>query len=207
MRLLDRIAASLAPHQCLGCAAEGALLCADCLRALPPAPPLSMSGLEAVRARTLYQSRAKQLVWRLKASGAQAAAVTMAQAMLPLIASKNGRPWVVSVPTATSRVRQRGYDQAQLLGRYLARQAHLPWLDCLARSGQFHQVGANRARRQQQLRDSLRVKQARLVHGAHLLLVDDVVTTGATLQAAAAVLRAAGASKIEAVTFAYTMPK
>ena len=70
-------------------------------------------------------------------------------------------------------------------GTPIGRQAHLPWLDCLARSGQAHQVGADREQRRPQLQTAFRVSQQRFVRGAHIILVDDVVTTGATLEAAA----------------------
>jgi len=160
--------------------------------------------LYRVQARTVYRGVAKQLIWKLKSAGAQAAAEVMAAGMVALLPAGE-RPVIVSVPTATGRVRQRGYDQAQLLGRQLARQARLPWLACLARSGQLHQVGANRQQRRWQLHDSLRVTQRRFVRGAHIVLIDDVYTTGATLEAAAEVLIKAGAARVDGLTFAYTI--
>ena len=206
MSLLDKFAAALAPHECLGCGAEGALLCPACLAGLPRVSPPLPPGLDGLQALTCYDGLAKRLVWKLKSAGAQATAEVMATAMAGLV-DRGSRPVVVSVPTATLRVRQRGYDQARLLGRGLARQARLPWLDCLARSGQLHQVGANREQRKRQLNSSLRVTQARFVRGAHILLVDDVVTTGATFEAAAAVLRTAGAARVKTIAFAWTPSK
>ncbi len=159
--------------------------------------------LIGLQAFTTYEGVAKKLIWKLKSGGAQAAAEDMARAMAGLLPTEK-KVVVVSIPTATSRVRQRGYNQAQLLGRQLAWQAHLPWLDCLARSGQLHQVGANREQRRRQLQDSLRVTQRRWVRGAHIILVDDVVTTGATFEAAACVLATAGAASVQALAFAWT---
>jgi predicted amidophosphoribosyltransferase len=72
----------------------------------------------------------------------------------------------------------------------------------LARQGQAHQVGASREQRKQQLATAFRVTKPQHVAGARLLLIDDVVTTGATLEAAAAALRAVGARHIEALVFA-----
>jgi ComF family protein len=124
----------------------------------------------------------------------------MAARLRPLLPT--GRDVViVPVPTATSRVRQRGYDQAKLLARALSRQARLPYLDCLARTGQAHQHGASRSQRLRQLTAAFRVRRQRAVRGSHIVLIDDVVTTGATLEAAAAVLHAAGATRVEAVVF------
>ncbi|HYH36181.1 MAG TPA: phosphoribosyltransferase family protein [Candidatus Saccharimonadales bacterium] len=142
---------------------------------------------------------AKELVGRLKFSGAQAASERMARCMLPLLES--GRYLIMPVPTATSRVRSRGYDQAGLLARELSRQARLPYVDGLIRSGHTHQVGASRERRQQQLRDAFRVRAPHKIRGKHILLVDDVVTTGATLEAAGRALQAAGAARVDAAVF------
>ncbi len=114
---------------------------------------------------------------------------------------------IVSIPTATSRIRERGYNQAQLLGRQLAKQARVGWLDCLVRIDQAHQVGANREQRRRQLHESLRVTQKRFVRGAYIVLVDDVLTTGATLEAAAKALLQAGAARVDGLAFAYTLPK
>lgn len=221
MSLLDTLLAAIAPHDCLGCGAEGRLLCGRCTVDMPPALAqcyrcyapsaggltcsdcAAASSLTALRSAVIYQGLAKKLIWRIKASGAQAAAAVMAARMAPLL-ERHERTVLVSVPTATSRVRQRGYDQTRLIARQLARQAGLPWLDCLRRSGQAHQVGAGRQQRRQQLQTAFRVSQQRFVRGAHIMLVDDVVTTGATLEAAAHVLLEAGATRIEAVTFAQT---
>jgi ComF family protein len=159
------------------------------------------AGLNSIQAAVAYEGLAKKLVWRLKYGGAQAAAGIMARRMERLLKPEQGTV-LVSIPTATSRVRQRGYNQARLLARELAKQARLPWMDCLARSGQAHQVGANREQRLQQLSRVFRVTQQRFVRGAHIILIDDVVTTGATLEAATKVLKQAGAAQVDAITFA-----
>lgn len=204
MSLIDSIVAKIAPHDCLGCRAEGSLLCPDCIQKLPfggSPPHIETQYLDSIVAATLYEGLAKKLVWKLKSKGAQEAATIMANCMLPYV-KRNRRTVLVAVPTATRRVRQRGYDQAKLLARQLARQAKQPWMDCLTRSGQAEQVGANRDQRLNQLAKSFRVTQQRFVRGAHIILIDDIVTTGATLEAAARILKQSGAGKIEALTFA-----
>jgi ComF family protein len=204
MSIFDTLIAKIAPHDCLGCGAEGDLLCAACLKRLPPAkeqPPNPENHLDGVRSAALYQGVAKTLVWQLKSAGVQSAAGLMASKMKQLVTDCS-EVIIVPVPTAASRVRQRGYNQAALLARALARQARLPCVDCLARHGQAHQVGATRAERLRQLNGALRVTKQSVIKNAHIILVDDVVTTGATLEAAAAVLKAAGARHVEAVTFA-----
>jgi len=214
MSILDDLIGLLVPHSCLACGAEGRLLCSGCMAGLTGAKPLCYrcqypapdgrtclnctTPLQWVRVVTNYESTAKALIWQLKLNGAQAAAGIMARRMAALLDSEEFI--IVPVPTATGRARQRGYDQAKLLGRELAKQTGLPYLDCLARHGQTHQHGANRRERLQQLEDSFRVK--RKVHDKRILLIDDVMTTGATLEAAAKVLAGAGATQIEAMVFA-----
>jgi len=149
----------------------------------------------------LYVGSTKSLIGRLKFSGAQSAAREMA-VILHNSQILAGNCIIVPVPTATSRVRRRGYDQAKLLARNIAKQYGLPYLDCLARSGQAHQVGARRQQRLHQLSSAYRLKAATSVHDLRIVLVDDVVTTGATLEAAAKCLREAGAKRVEGVVFA-----
>jgi ComF family protein len=220
MSFLDLLISKIAPHECVGCGIEGYLLCVACGSQLVPLPEhcyrclkgsqdyltcvgcLPASQLHRVRVAAVYKGSAKQLIWRLKLAGARAAAHTMVKHMAFMIKQDVQRPLIIPVPTATSRARQRGYDQAKLLARELARQTRLPYLDCMSRTGQTHQHGLPRHTRLAQLNAAFRVRRPKAIAGADILLVDDVLTTGATLEAAAATLRAAGANRIEAVVFA-----
>ncbi len=182
---------------------EGSLLCMPCLNSLPLVPPKQLAGLdlERVSSATDYGSVAKDLIWKLKSSGAQEAAKIMASRMLKLIPpTRSGL--IVPVPTASSRVRRRGYDQSRLIARELSRRSRVPYLNCLKRQGQAHQVGAGREQRLDQLNNAFRVKYSPLLNKAHIILIDDVVTTGATLESAAKLLKQAGVARIEAITFA-----
>jgi len=219
MSLLDQFIGVWAPHTCVQCGAEAQLLCPVCIRNLPVIASRcyhcrkitgdwrmcsacsKTSKLWRVRVGTIYEAAAKELVWRLKFSGAQLAAQTMATRLISLYEFAQSAI-IVPVPTATSRVRRRGYDQARLLARQLSRQTGLPMVDCLARSGQAHQVGASRQQRLHQLEGAFRVTKRSMVRDAHLILVDDVITTGATLEAAAKILRQAGVGRVEALVFA-----
>jgi predicted amidophosphoribosyltransferase len=124
---------------------------------------------------------------------------------LPLAESSvvRGGPLLVTwIPTATARVRARGYDQSRQIARSLARQIGCPIAPLLARSGQQRQVGHSRAERLAQLQAAYRPVKPWLIDGKDILLVDDVFTTGATLSAAAEQLHAAGARSVHAYVFA-----
>lgn len=212
MSNIDNFISLFVPHECIGCGAEGWILCRQCTTDLPQMNGRCYScerlstggftcaacpqGLRRVQSATLYSGLAKDLLWGLKSGGIQSAVRPMAYTMRNLLPTN---AVLVPVPTATGRIRQRGYDQALLLTKELSRQTGLPYRKLLTRRGQAHQVGASRATRKQQLAGAYTAKTAK---GLRIVLIDDVMTTGATLEAAATVLQKAGAGQIDALTFA-----
>ena len=219
MSIIDNLLDILVPHECLGCGAEGSLICPRCWRHIPLPDPTCYrcsrpvadfaacsgcrpgSQLDSVHAAVAYKGVAKQLIHHLKYSSAQAAAKAMAEQMRGLLVVSE--PWLlVPVPTASGRVRERGYDQAHLLARELSRVSGLPRRNLLRRHGQTHQVGAGRQKRLSQLAGAFTVKSNPVLATTPLLLVDDVLTTGATLESAAAALRQAGAQILSAAVSA-----
>lgn len=111
---------------------------------------------------------------------------------------------VIPVPLHRSRLRWRGFNQAALLGAALARRLNCP-LDVatLARVRSTPpQTARDRAHRTHNVRDAFAVRRPLRVAGRRVLLVDDVMTTGATADECARVLRAAGARRIDVLTLA-----
>lgn len=220
--ILTPLLSLLAPHECLGCGAEGLLVCTSCEKSMRPAATRCFSchkadpdartctscrrqaPVYAVHAAVRYEGIAKDLVWKLKFGRARAAADEIGRMLAERVdfPEVQNRVIITHVPTATNRVRKRGYDQASLIARAFARHHKLPHASLLARADKHKQVGASRATRISQLKDAFRPIHRPSIHGAHILLVDDVVTTGATLQAAAEALRSAGAARVEAIVFA-----
>lgn len=186
------------PQCCYSCQTqtESGIICRACS---------GRTELHSVRASTLYAGAAKKLVWQLKANGIQQAAKLMADVMADHLGTDN--LLLVPIPTATTRRRQRGYDQSVLLARNVARVTRLPYANCLARLGQAHQVGSTRAQRLRQLQQAFRVRRSQLVNGRHVVLIDDVITTGASVEAAASVLYQAGAKSVQALAFAQAIKK
>jgi len=220
MRVLERIISIYAPHECVGCGEEGALLCIACRTAL--SSPVTRcyrchqsnkdsktctacrrhTALFRVRAVTRYEQISKDMIWKLKFGNGKAAAKELAITMSLTASDFPKNALVVNVPTASGRVRLRGYDQAALIARALAHEHNLVYAPLLARIGQERQVGLKRHERFSQLEQAFRVRKSSSLQGAHVVLVDDVITTGASLEAAAKVLKAAGAKRIVAIVFA-----
>jgi ComF family protein len=110
---------------------------------------------------------------------------------------------VLAMPLTAARLRERGFNQAYALAKQLAPQKASTHL--LLRLGDgAHQVGASRAERQALVQDVFWVAPKALpcLKNQRVVLVDDVMTTGATLSAAASVLRAAGVAHITGLVFA-----
>lgn len=220
MNFLEQLVNWYAPHTCLGCGVEGAVLCEPCRADMKKAVARCYSCHKAaqgdftcsacrrrsvlarVQAAQRYEDKAKSVVWRLKFDRAKAAHVDIAACMAPLFRELGANVVVTHVPTATGRIRRRGYDQAALIARNCAKQAGLSYTPLLFRIGQQRQVGARRQERARQLANAFAPAHSRRIQGAHVVLVDDVITTGATLESAAKTLKAAGAKKVEAIVFA-----
>jgi ComF family protein len=111
---------------------------------------------------------------------------------------------VCFVPVSQQRLRQRGFNQAQVLAATVARGLQLPLLTLFAHSGhQTHQLGLNRQQRRANLRRQFRLLPD-LALPPQLLLIDDVITTGATVNQLCRLLRRAGVQQIEVWTLAIT---
>jgi len=115
---------------------------------------------------------------------------------------------VLPVPLHPRRRRERGYDQALLLARALARHFGRPLLGrALVRTRYTtQQVGLSMGRRHDNVRGAFSVRRPGAISGESLLLVDDVMTTGATVEECAKALRKAGAAEVQVFTLARTAP-
>ncbi|MEO7933866.1 MAG: ComF family protein [Chthoniobacterales bacterium] len=110
---------------------------------------------------------------------------------------------LIPVPLHATRQRERGYNQARLLAEILAAEFHFPLLHTLKRVRRTQtQTSFDRAERMENLHDAFHVSQNTAVQNKHLVLVDDVLTTGSTLNECARVLLASGAASVRAICVA-----
>jgi predicted amidophosphoribosyltransferase len=198
----------LAPPVCWSCSGlsrRGDPLCGHCrasLHRLAP-EPVVLCGVP-VWAPLAYSGPARDLVRALKFRGATALADAMAAQIVA-----NAPPGlledrtIVPVPLHPRRLRSRGYNQAAAIGDAIAARAAVEVLGCLRRSGpSITQVGRDRADRRAGPAGSIAATGG---VPERALLVDDVVTTGATLGACRDALVAHGAGDVAAIAFARTI--
>jgi ComF family protein len=228
MRVLDTVIGWLAPPVCICCGSEGVNICEECsLSNVIPfgercyncnvitarsstCDKCSNSGAPRhVWVTTDYQGAAKNLVQVYKFGHQRVAANSISNLMSETFLFFNSEEdvlktnyLVVPVPTATSRVRQRGFDHSALLTRAVAKNLKLPYKNVMQRLGQSRQVGNTRSERFKQAEGKYLIMNPSAVKNRNILLIDDVVTTGATLCSAAKTLRKAGAKRVDALVFA-----
>ena len=211
--IFEHIIGILAPHRCVCCEIEGAVLCKICQNHLPVVDnetvavalqklsrlSQSQKSIQELYVVCLYIDLPKKLIASLKFERNRAAGGLMAELLANKIGS--GADYLVThVPTAPRRMRVRGYDQAEVIATHLARQLRIDHKTLLWRKTTARQVGSSRLARLSQSHGEFGVQGN--AANQDILLVDDVLTTGATLAAAADELYNAGAKSVSAAVFA-----
>ena len=208
MALLDL----LIPPACAGCGRSGALLCDACLGRLAPpslaedrfvAPDAGVvigDALVAAIAAFAYDGPMRRALAALKYTGASRLAPVLARASLPALetlVAVSGAAALVPVPVHIERRRVRGYNQAELIARDLAKGSRLATAPLLRRvrpTTKQHRL--DRSARLANLRGAFEVTDGGRRIPSAVVLVDDIITTMATLEACASVLRAAGTKTV-----------
>ena len=203
------------PASCAGCRREGTPLCGECLPALDArldAQPGVPIGLPADLPAPLLQ-----LEWCAPFTGVTRRALHALKydgerRLVRPLGAAVARRWarvgvagdvLVPVPASPDRVRDRGYDQAALIAAEVGRGLRMPMAPALARTrATTAQFDLDRAARATNLGGAFAVRETAGIAGRWVVLVDDVVTTGATLAACATALLEGGARAVSAVAVA-----
>lgn len=210
--LLDSLLALLFPDRCAGCARLGALLCQRCRAALVPYPGSMRRlppGLSDVRIAFVFESPLREAVHQFKYRSVR----RLAQPFGALLAAQlAARPLaadaIMPIPLHAERLAERGFNQAEALARELAQAIHLPCInEGLVRVRATEQQARLDARRREENMRGAFSWQAATEPPRCVLLVDDILTTGATMGACAAALRAAGAEVVYGLALARSRPE
>ena len=158
------------------------------------APP-EIREISSVRAAYPYDAQAKRLIWKLKYESVRSAAQPLASAMAELTHPQ--AEVIVPVPTDRKRLKKRGFNQASVIAEAIGRKAGIPVVQALERTqSRASQTSLTAEQRRENLVGCMTVCE--MVAGKRILLVDDVITTGSTIEEAARALHQAGAAEIHA---------
>ncbi|WP_337880006.1 ComF family protein [Rheinheimera sp.] len=225
---LSRFAHQLLPSVCLWCqqplAPDEPQLCSYCQQHLPRLdasltqqnslllPPvqkgLSQARFDALYTLTWYQQPYRHWIQRWKFQQGLAEGELLCQLLAEKAAALSQNPAIVAdalgfAPASAARLRQRGFNQAQLLAQAIARQWQRPCLALFHSPALIpHQTGLKRKERLANLAGKIQLNSGDLP--AHIALVDDVVTTGATMDWLTRLLKNAGVQRVDVWSLAVT---
>ena len=228
MNWITRILDFISPRLCVVCghrlAPTERSLCGVCLFHLPrtdfhqkpldnPMAQLFWGLAPVQKAAALFyyhpHSETAQLVYRLKYNNRPDIGEDMGRMMANELQATDffsDIDVLLPVPLASKRLRQRGYNQSEQLAIGISDITHLPIVSKVLRRKHFQQsqTTLNRWQRQENVTDTFQLKEEHLLQGKHVLLIDDICTTGATLIACANVLKTIEGIRISVLTLGFT---
>lgn len=197
--LLSAVLDLVYPPECAACGELGREpFCTLCHDALLPAPPFEIEGADSAVAVFAYGGPIAEAIHRLKYRNRPDLARPLGALMRPRFERLAKVELIVPVPMTRRRAVHRGYNQARELARHLGAEVAAR---ALVRTKERPQVGLQRRERFENLEGAF-LPGPVAVRGRSVLVVDDVVTTGATATAAVRVLRAAGAARVSLLALA-----
>ena len=169
--------------------------CALCRRGL--------RGFEAAYSFGFYEDELRELIHLFKYGGVQALDQPLGRLLAQALPRDLSIDLIVPMPLHWRKRWQRGFNQASLLARQIGRRTHLPVRNALRRVRHTAaQAGLTNAKRRENVSGAFRAKSREILSGKRILLIDDVMTTGATASACARALKTAGAKEVTLLTLA-----
>lgn len=209
---LNAVADVVWPARCVGCGTAGAWWCGNCaarVRTIGGPVPGAWTGLDGIRAGAYFAEPFSGAIKALKYRHARAVGGELVKYLrAPLERLDATGAELVPIPLHPSRLRERGHNQSAVLAELLSQTTGVPFRASLRRTRPtLTQTGLGRANRFKNLAGAFAwtgpPPDARTVRTATVILIDDVITTGATFAAAAAACRAAGVRHVWGLAAAY----
>jgi len=210
--MLDTLLSFIAPHYCCGCDKIGGLLCGNCKYNIISESKMvcivchrPTSNMWLCKTCTVPYERVwvvgerdgilQRLVGLYKFERAKSAYKPLADLLLALLPELPANTVVVPIPTTSNRIRERGYDHMLLIAKYVARARGLKCQPLIYRKTNTKQRQATAKQRVIQAKQAFEVRD-KIDESIPYLIIDDVVTTGATIRYASQALRDAGAEHV-----------
>jgi len=161
------------------------------------------NGFDAVFAYGEYEGPLRKLIHVFKYGGVKPLASQLGQLLNGALPREQRFDVIVPMPLHWQKRLERGFNQSELLARWVSKRTGIPLTEGLKRRKHTDpQAGLTRAQRRTNVAGAFEVKHRSDIEGRHVLLIDDVLTTGATASACSAVLKRAGAKRVTVLTLA-----
>lgn len=222
MNILNKLLGVIAPHHCIVCTDEDYVLCYDCASQIDELPSSCYICHKATKDFSpceehttkktpshvwfvySYEKSIKKLLWAYKFQQQRAGSLDIANIIcsnLPYISSET---LITYVPTSPEHIRTRGFDHSKLIAIEIAKILGLQYHNLLIRNPGAVQHTLNRQQRLKQIKNAYTPINKFLTTGADILLIDDVITTGATISECTKQLYSVGAKSVNVATLART---
>lgn len=208
----------LFPPRCLSCGHQGDILCEPCLMSFPPFfeenKPSDLSKIDEIFVATYYENETvKKTIWMFKYRGVKDLAKPLSTLIVKRLGNKithlidncSQTTVIIPIPLSGKKLKKRGYNQAEILGKCLSDKLSIKMENNVLYKIKetISQVEIkDRDKRLKNIQGVFAVKNPEIIKNKIVILVDDITTTGATLNEAGSVLKQAGVSKIIGLTVA-----
>lgn len=215
-KILRQLLALLFPVECLGCGQENTYLCDDCLNSVKIHQTVEqfehpLKYLDEIWTAADYKNKLIQtMIHNFKFRYIKELTKPLSNLLIKYYgnviryAISETRLAIIPVPLNKKRLLERGFNQAELIARFFGDYFNYPVItDAIERSRNTpHQVGLNQEQRKTNIQNAFKVLKPDFIKNKNIILIDDVVTTGSTLEEMAKALKESGANKIYGLTVA-----